>query len=65
MWADLFVNVAGAVIEYALSKLDPINAVGEWLKGEPVRLAFQKALARAYAAFARQYPRFTLQRILP
>jgi hypothetical protein len=54
--ADLFLVVAEAVLSYTLDKLDPANKVRDWLKRDPAKLAFQKALARSYAAFARHYP---------
>jgi hypothetical protein len=56
---DLFVNVAGGLITYVVEKLDSAESLKAWLKRDPASLAFQKALARAYAAFARQYPEYT------
>ncbi len=58
MLADLFLSVANAVISYTIDKLDPAETLKTWLKRDPAKLAFQKALARAYAAFARQYPEY-------
>lgn len=56
MLAELLSTVADAVLGYALEKLDPADRLREWLKRDPARLAYQKALARSYTAFARQYP---------
>jgi hypothetical protein len=56
---DLFVNVAGGLIVYVVEKLDSAESLKAWLKRDPASLAFQKALARAYSAFARQYPEYT------
>jgi hypothetical protein len=56
MLAALFASVADAVISYTVDKLDPAERIKSWLKRDPVTLAFQKSLARAYSAFARQYP---------
>jgi hypothetical protein len=39
-----------------VEKLDPAERIKSWLKRDPVTLAFQKSLARAYSAFARKYP---------
>ena len=58
MLADLFLSVADAVISYTIDKLDPAETLKTWLKRDPAKLAFQKALARTYAAFARQYPEY-------
>jgi hypothetical protein len=58
MLADLFLSVADAVTSYTIDKLDPAETLKTWLKREPAKLAFQKALARTYAAFARQYPEY-------
>jgi hypothetical protein len=57
--SGLFSAVAEAVLSHALQRLDLADRVREWLKRDPARLAYQKALARAYAAFARQYPELT------
>lgn len=59
MIAEVFASVADAVISYAIDKLDPAETLKTWLKLDPARLAFQKALARAYTVFARQYPDYT------
>lgn len=59
MISGLFASVTDALISYAIDKLDPAETLKTWLKREPARLAFEKALARAYAAFARQYPEYT------
>jgi hypothetical protein len=56
---DLFVNIAGGLITYVIEKLDPAESLKAWLKRDPASLAFQKALARTYSAFARQYPEYT------
>jgi hypothetical protein len=56
MLAALFASVADAIISYTVDKLDPAERIKPWLKRDPVKLAFQKSLARAYSAFARQYP---------
>jgi hypothetical protein len=57
--STLFPAVAEAVLSYALDKFDPADRVRSWLKLDPARLAYQKALARTYTAFARQYPELT------
>lgn len=59
MLAELFSAVAGAVFSYAIEQLDPADKAKAWLKRDPARLGFQKALARTYAAFARQDPDYT------
>ncbi|MBC7879597.1 MAG: ATP-binding protein [Anaerolineales bacterium] len=56
MLSSLFASVADAVISYTIDKLDPAETLKTWLKRDPAKLAFQKALARAYTAFVRQYP---------
>lgn len=56
---SLFGAVAEAVLSYAVDRLDPVDRVRQWLKKDPATLAYQHALARAYAAFARQYPELT------
>jgi tetratricopeptide (TPR) repeat protein len=56
MLADLLLTGTEAVLGYTLDKFDPADRVRDWLQREPARLAYQKALGRAYAAFARQYP---------
>ncbi len=58
MLADLFLSVADAVISCTIDKLDPAETLKTWLKRDTAKLAFQKALARTYAAFARQYPEY-------
>lgn len=58
MLSGLFTSVADALISYAIDKLDPAEKVKSWLKLEPAQLAFEKAIARGYAAFARQYPEY-------
>ena len=57
--STLLPAVAEAVLSYALDKLDPADRIRSWLKLGPARLAYQKALARAYTAFARQFPELT------
>lgn len=59
MLSSLFTSVADALISYAIDKLDPAERIKSWLRLDPARLAFKKALARAYSAFARQYPEYT------
>ncbi len=59
MLSTLFTSVADALISYTIDKLDPAERIKSWLKQDPARIAFQKALARAYSAFARQYPEYT------
>ena len=59
MLADVLLAATEAVLAYGLEKFDPADRAREWLKRDPARLAFQKALARAYTAFARQYPELT------
>ncbi len=55
--------VLSAVVETVLDKVVDLPEVEDrlrrWLKRDPARLAFEKALARAYTAFARQYPELT------
>jgi hypothetical protein len=46
--------VTEAVLGYVLDKSDP--HLRTWLRGEPVTLAFERALVGAYTAFVRQYP---------
>ena len=58
MLPELLISITDAVLSYTIDKLDPAETIKSWLKREPARLAFQKALARAYAAFARQYPEY-------
>jgi hypothetical protein len=58
MPAELFIAITTAVFEYALDKLDLAEKARSWLKEDHASLAFQKALARSYAAFARQYPEY-------
>jgi hypothetical protein len=59
MLEGLFLAVTGSVFSYVIEKLEPAEQIKKWLKREPSTLAFQKALSRAYTAFARQYPEFT------
>src|SRR5688500_8753912 len=59
MLEGLFVAVAEIVFSYVVDKLEPLEQLKKWLKREPATLAFQKALSRAYVAFARQYPEYT------
>ncbi|MFZ5857189.1 MAG: AAA family ATPase [Chloroflexota bacterium] len=59
MLSNLFTSVADALLSYAIDKLDPAERIKSWLRLEPARLVFEKALARAYSAFARQYPEYT------
>src|SRR5687767_7499177 len=58
MLEGLFLAVAGSVVSYVIEKLEPAEQIKKWLRREPSTLAFQKALARAYTAFARQYPEY-------
>jgi hypothetical protein len=58
MPSDLLLSLTDAVLSYAIDKLNPAETIKAWLKREPARLAFQKALARTYVAFARQYPEY-------
>lgn len=60
MLADIFLSVADAVISYTIDKLDPAETLQAWLKRDPASLAFQKALARSYSAFARQHPEYPI-----
>ncbi len=55
----LFAAAAEAVFSYILDTLEPAERLRDWLKRSPVKLAYQHALARTYAAFARQYPELT------
>ncbi|MBI5955086.1 MAG: ATP-binding protein [Chloroflexi bacterium] len=59
MLSALFASVADALISYAIDKLDPAERIKSWLWLDPARLAFKKALARAYSAFTRLYPEYT------
>lgn len=59
MLSAIFTSVADALLSYAIDKLDPAERIKSWLRLEPARLGFEKALARAYSAFARQYPEYT------
>jgi hypothetical protein len=56
---QLFSSITEAVLSYFLDKYDPEMRIREWVKQEPAKIAYQKALYRAYTAFARQYPDFT------
>ncbi|TAH48544.1 MAG: ATP-binding protein, partial [Chloroflexota bacterium] len=47
---------AAAVIQYLVDKTDLVDHVRGWLKRDPASLAYQRALLRAYAAFARSDP---------
>ncbi len=58
MLSQIFASVANALLSYAIDKLDPAETLKTWLKRDPARLAFEKVLARTYAAFARQYPEY-------
>ncbi|WKZ39691.1 MAG: AAA family ATPase [Anaerolineales bacterium] len=59
MLESIFLAVAEAVFSYVITTLDPVQPIKKRLGREPARLAFQKALSRAYSAFARQYPEYT------
>lgn len=59
MLEALFAAAADAVFSYILDTLEPAERLRDWLKRNPVRLAYQHALARTCAAFARQYPELT------
>lgn len=59
MLEALFAAAAEAVFSYILDTLEPAERLRDWLKRNPVKLAYQHALARTYAAFARQYPELT------
>jgi hypothetical protein len=59
MLEALFAAAAEAVFSYILDTLEPADRLRDWLKRSPVKLAYQHALARTYAAFARQYPELT------
>lgn len=52
----LALAVATAVIQYLVDKADLLENVRGWLKRDPASLAYQRALLRAYAAFARSDP---------
>jgi hypothetical protein len=52
----LFAAAAEAVFSYILDTLEPAERLRDWLGRNPAKLAYQHALARTYAAFARQYP---------
>lgn len=52
----LALAVASAVIQYLVDKTDLLENVRGWLKRDPTSLAYQRALLRAYAAFARSDP---------
>ena len=51
--------VVKAIIGKAIDLLHPEDHLRKWLPRQPAQLAFQKALARAYTAFARNYPDLT------
>jgi hypothetical protein len=59
MLESLFLAIAEAVFSYVIEKFDPVQQIKKWLRREPATVAFQKALARTYSAFARQYPDYT------
>jgi hypothetical protein len=59
MLEALFAAAAEAVFSYILDTLEPAERLRDWLKRNPAKLAYQHALARTYAAFARQYPELT------
>ncbi len=48
--------VTEAVIDRVVTVIGVEDRLRQWICGDPVRLAFEKALTRAYTAFARQYP---------
>ncbi len=52
----LALAVATAVLQYLVDKADLVERVRGWLKRDPTSLAYQRALLRAYAAFARSEP---------
>lgn len=52
----LAIAVATGVIQYLVEKTDLLESVRGWLKRDPASLAYQRALLRAYAAFARSDP---------
>ena len=54
--STFFYIVAEAVLSQTLEKLELTDHAREWLRRDPARVAYQKALARAYTAFSRQYP---------
>ncbi len=54
-----FSAVADAVFGYLLEEADLTERVRAVLGVDPERRAFQTALARAYATFARRYPDLT------
>ncbi len=57
--SEIFSSAANAVITYINKNFNLAEILKTWLRREPARLAFQKSLARTYAAFARQYPEYT------
>ena len=59
MLDKLIETVAKAVLTEAITHLAPVSRLSEWLGGDAAELAYQKSLARAYTAFARQYPELT------
>ena len=59
MLEALFSAVAEAVFGYLLQEAGLADRVRAVLGVDPERRAFQSALTRAYAAFARQYPELT------
>lgn len=48
--------IAQAIVLLAIDVFDVEARVRQWLGRNPAKLAIQKALARTYTAFARQYP---------
>ena len=56
MLEALFAAAAEAVFSYILDTLEPTERLRDWLKRNPVKLAYQHALARTYAAFASGIP---------
>ena len=59
MLEALFVAVAQVVIDKAIDFFEVGDRLRQWLGRDPIQLGFRKALARAYTAFARQYPDLT------
>jgi hypothetical protein len=45
MLSALFTSVADALISYVIDKLDPAERIKSWLRLDPARLVFKKALA--------------------
>ena len=59
MLEALFAATANKVLSSVIDTLEPAERLRDWLGRNPVKLAYQHALARTYAAFARQYPELT------